>query len=116
MPSSAASAAWRSASPVSPSAACSAASAGSSASIIVLSPGSAFPRDCTPLIPASTAAVQPARSSSSLPAADARDQRHRHHLQEGADVGALLPVELFERLLHPTVHVRPVIAVADRRV
>jgi hypothetical protein len=67
IPSSAASAARASASPRSPPSR-SASSAGSQASIIVLSPGSALPRDWTPLTPASTAAVQPSRSSSSLPA------------------------------------------------
>ena len=41
-----------------------------SASTIVLSPGSALPRAWTPSTPASSAAVQPSRSSSDLPAAD----------------------------------------------
>ena len=77
----------------------SASTAGSSASTIVLSPGSALPRACTPLTPASSASVQPATSSSDLPAAavpicrnsvpysgpggaaDARDQRHADGLQ-----------------------------------
>ena len=94
----------------------------------------ALPRDCTPLTPASSAAVQPARSSASRPgrrrahlqeqrpveraggAADARHERHADRLQQRADVVALDRVELLDHLAHPAVHVRPVVAVADRRV
>src|SRR5215208_7154970 len=119
MPSSAASAERVSASPSSPPWR-RASSAGSSASIIVLSPGSALPRDCTPLTPASTAAVQvqlglargrrahlQEQRAVERPGgpADARDQRHPDRLEVGADVAAVGAVELLDGLLHAAVHV-----------
>ena len=135
IPSSAAAAERRSASPSSsPSAALSASSAGSSASTMVLSPAWALPRAWTPVTAASSASVQPARSSSSFPpalrgelqeqrpvqraggAADGRDERHPDGLEQRADVVALLRVELLDHLAHPPVHVGAVVAVADRRV
>ena len=49
-------------------------------------------------------------------AADLRDERHPDRLQQRADVVALGRLELLHGRAHPAVHVRAVVAVADRRV
>ena len=108
--------------------------AGIKASIIVLSPSSAFPRICTPSTAASSAAAQSSGSSSLLPAVAVpicrnsvpyrgppapptrRHERHADGLEQAADVVPLQALELGEDGLHPAIHVDAVVGVPDRGV
>ena len=108
--------------------------AGTRASTIVLSCSSAFPRACTPSSPFRHAAAYPARSTWLWPAIAVPIWRSRvpysgpaapptldtsviaDRLEHRSRIGLLGGLELLHRLRHAAIHVRPVVAVADRGI